>query len=56
MDTLFCNAENYELRKIADIAINLSIIGVLILCQGLLPIHAGSTKVAQVTLIQVKLR
>lgn len=49
MDTLFCNAENYELRKITDILINLSIIGVLVLCQGLLPIHAGSTKVAQVT-------
>lgn len=49
MDTLFLNAENYELRKIINILINLSIIGVLILCQGLLPIHAGSTKVAQVT-------
>lgn len=50
MDTLIFNtAENYELRKIADIIINLSIIGVLVLCQGLLPIHAGSTKVAQVT-------
>ena len=49
MDTLFCNAENYELRKIAKIFINLSIIGVLVLCQGFLPIHAGSTKVAQVT-------
>ena len=49
MDTLFCNAENYELIKITDILINLSIIGVLVLCQGLLPIHAGSTKVAQVT-------
>ena len=50
MDTLIFNtAENYELRKIADIIINLSIIGALVLCQGLLPIHAGSTKVAQVT-------
>lgn len=49
MDTLFCNAENYELRKLTDILVNLSIIGVLVLCQGLLPIHAGSTKVAQVT-------
>ena len=49
MDTLFCNAENYELRKLTDVLINLSIIGVLVLCQGLLPIHAGNTKVAQVT-------
>ncbi len=49
MDTLILNAENYELRKILNILINLSIIGVLVLCQGLLPIHAGGTKVAQVT-------
>ena len=49
MDTLIYNAENYELKKLAEIAVNLSIIGVIVLCQALLPIHAGNTKVAQVT-------
>lgn len=49
MDTLIYNAENYELRKLTEVAVNISIIGVLILCQALLPIHASNTKVAQVT-------
>ena len=48
MDTLFF-AENYELRKLAEVTINVTIIGVLILCQALLPIHASSMKVAKVT-------
>lgn len=49
MDTLIYHAENYELKKIAEIAVNVSIIGVLSLCQVLLPIHASNMKVAQVT-------
>lgn len=49
MDTLIYNAENYELRKLTEIAVNISIIGVIILCQVLMPIHASNTKVAQVT-------
>lgn len=49
MDTLIYNAENYELRKLADIAVNISIIGVLVLCQALMPIHASNTRVAQIT-------
>ena len=49
MDTLIYHAENYELKKIAEIAVNVSIIGVLCLCQVLLPIHASNMKVAQVT-------
>ena len=50
MDTLFCDAGNYELRKLADVLINLSIIGILVLCQGLLPIQAE--KIAQDILYQ----
>ena len=49
MDTLICRAENYELRKLAEVAVNISVIGVLVLCQVLLPIHASSNKIAQVT-------
>ena len=49
MDTLIYNAENYELKKLAEIAINVSIIGVLSLCQVLMPIHASNMKVAQVS-------
>lgn len=49
MDTLIYNAENYELRKLAEVAVNISVIGVLVLCQVLLPIHASSNKIAQVT-------
>ncbi len=49
MDTLIYNAENYELRKLTEVAVNISIIGVIILCQVLMPIHASNTKVAQVT-------
>ena len=49
MDTLIYNAENYELKKLAEIAVNVSIIGVLSLCQVLMPIHASNIKVAQVT-------
>lgn len=49
MDTLIYHAENYELKKIAEIAVNVSIIGVLSLCQVLLPIHASNMKVAQIT-------
>lgn len=49
MDTLIYNAENYELKKLAEVAVNISVIGVLVLCQVLLPIHASSNKIAQVT-------
>ena len=49
MDTLIYNAENYELRKLTEVAVNISLIGVIILCQVLMPIHASNTKVAQVT-------
>ena len=45
MDTLVFNEKDY--RKIIETVINVSIIGVLILCQGLLPIQAE--KIAQVT-------
>ena len=48
MDTLFY-AENYELRRLTEAAVNVAIIGVLILCQALMPIHASSMKVAKVT-------
>ena len=48
MDTLFY-AENYELRRLTEAAVNISIIGVLVLCQALLPIHASNLKVAKVT-------
>lgn len=46
MDTLFYNEKDY--KKIVETVINVSIIGVLILCQGLLPIHANGLRVAQV--------
>ncbi len=49
MDTLIYNAENYELKKLFEVLTNILIIGVIILCQVLLPIHASGTKVAQVT-------
>lgn len=49
MDTLIYRAENYELRKLAEVAVNISVIGVLVFCQVLLPIHASSNKIAQVT-------
>ena len=49
MDTLIYCAENYELRKLAEVAVNISVIGVLVLCQVLLPIQASSNKIAQVT-------
>ena len=49
MDTLIYRAENYELRKLAEVAVNISVIGVLVLCQVLLPIHTSSNKIAQVT-------
>lgn len=47
MDTMICNEKDY--RKIIETAINVLIIGVLILCQGLLPIHANNFKVAQIS-------
>jgi exopolysaccharide biosynthesis protein len=47
MDTLIVNEKDY--KKIIETAINVSIIGALILCQGLLPIQASNLKVAQVT-------
>lgn len=47
MDTLVFNEKDY--KKIIETVINVSIIGVLILCQGLLPIHAGGERLAQVT-------
>lgn len=45
MDTLFYCEKNY--KKIVETAVNVSIIGVLILCQALLPIKAE--RIAQVT-------
>ena len=47
MDTMICNEKDY--RKIIETARNVLIIGVLILCQGLLPIHANNFKVAQIS-------
>lgn len=47
MDTLVFNEKDY--KKIIETVINVSIIGVLILCQGLLPIHASGEKLARVT-------
>lgn len=44
---MICNEKDY--RKIIETAINVLIIGVLILCQGLLPIHANNFKVAQIS-------
>ncbi len=48
MDT-FYYAENYELRKLTEVLVNISVIGVLILCQVLMPIHASGVKVAKVS-------
>ena len=45
MDTLIYHAENYELKKLAEVIVNISIIGVIVLCQALLPIQ----RIAQVT-------
>ena len=45
MDTLFFNVKDY--RKIIETALNVSIIGVLILCQGLNQLQADNVKVAQ---------
>ena len=45
MDTLIFNEKDY--KKIIETAVNVSVIGVLILCQGL--VHAGNVKVAHVT-------
>lgn len=47
MDTMIYNEKNY--KKVIETLVNVSVIGVLVLCQGLLPIHAGNLKVAQVT-------
>lgn len=41
--------EKFDYQKLIETTINVSIIGVLILCQGLVPIHAGNAKIAQVT-------
>lgn len=46
MDTLFFTEKDYS--KMVETAVNVSIIGVLILCQGLLPINASSEKIARV--------
>ena len=43
MDTLIYNAENYELKKLAEIAVNVSVIGLLVLCQVLMPIHEATS-------------
>lgn len=48
MDTLILH-EKFDYQKLIETTINVSIIGVLILCQGLIPIHAGNAKIAQVT-------
>lgn len=47
MDTTLFNEKDY--KKMIETALNVSVIGVLVLCQGLLPIHAGNVRVAQVT-------
>lgn len=47
MDTMIFTEKDY--RKMIETAVNVSVIGVLVLCQGLLPIHADNLKVAQVT-------
>lgn len=47
MDTAIFNEKDY--KRIIETAINVSIIGVLILCQGLLPIHANNFKVAKIS-------
>ena len=41
--------EKFDYQKLIETTINVSIIWVLILCQGLVPIHAGNAKIAQVT-------
>lgn len=48
MDTLILH-EKFDYQKLIETTINVSIIGVLFLCQGLVPIHAGNAKIAQVT-------
>ena len=48
MDTLILH-EKFDYQKLIETTINVSIIWVLILCQGLVPIHAGNAKIAQVT-------
>lgn len=48
MDTLILH-EKFDYQKLIETTINVSIIGVLILCQGLVPIHAGNAKITQVT-------
>lgn len=48
MDTLILH-EKFDYQKLIETTINVSIIGVLLLCQGLVPIHAGNAKIAQVT-------
>lgn len=47
MDTMIFSEKDY--KKMIETAVNVSVIGVLVLCQGLLPIHAGNVRVAQVT-------
>ena len=49
MDTLYSNSEKFNLKKLTETIINVSIIGILVLCQGLVPIHADSVKIAGVT-------
>lgn len=49
MDTLYLHAEKINSKKITETIINVSLIGALVLCQGLVPIHADSVKVARVT-------
>ena len=48
MDTLFF-VDNYELRRLTEVTVNVTIIGVLVLCQALLPIQASNMKIAKVT-------
>lgn len=46
MDTIIFVEKDY--KKMIETVINVSVIGILILCQGLLPIHADDMRVAQV--------
>ncbi len=47
MDTLIFNEKYYT--KMIETAVNVSVIGILVMCQGLLPLNASNEQLAQVT-------
>lgn len=49
MDTLICYAQNYEVKKLIEVSVNVSVIAILVLSQSFLSIHASDTKIAQIT-------